>query len=188
MGTMRAITRQGYGDAGVLRLEDVPRPRVRPAQVLVHAHAAGLDRGTEHLMTGTPYAVRLAVGQRRDEDKLAAKPAGLSYAEAAVVPISGDRVTGDRVTGDRVTGVRVIGGRVLGPRRAGRRRGAGEILGGPVTGVMSMTLRCLLRGHRWGPPEGAGRSLFHTCSYCGRTKHLPGEPRAERHDKKGGYP
>jgi NADPH:quinone reductase-like Zn-dependent oxidoreductase len=28
-------------------------------------HAAGLDRGTWHLMTGTPYAVRLAIGLRR---------------------------------------------------------------------------------------------------------------------------
>jgi NADPH:quinone reductase-like Zn-dependent oxidoreductase len=28
-------------------------------------HAAGLDRGTWHLMTGTPYAVRLATGLRR---------------------------------------------------------------------------------------------------------------------------
>lgn len=54
--------------------------------------------------------------------------------------------------------------------------------------VFFMTLRCLVRGHRWGPPEGAGRSFFHTCGYCGKTKHLSGEPRAERHDKKGGYP
>lgn len=33
-------------------------------QVLVRVHAAGLDRGTEHLMTGTPYAVRLAAVKR----------------------------------------------------------------------------------------------------------------------------
>ena len=130
---MRALTRRRYGDSSVLRIEDVPRPDVRPDQVLVRVHAAGLDRGTEHLMTGKPYAVRLAVGLPRPrkpvlgrevagtvalvgaavtrfapgdevfgvapgsfaeyaaagEDKLAAKPAELSFAEAAVVPISG---------------------------------------------------------------------------------------------------
>ena len=130
---MRALTRRRYGDSSVLRIEDVPRPDVRPDQVLVRVHAAGLDRGTEHLMTGKPYAVRLAVGLPRPrnpvlgrdvagtvalvgaavtrfapgdevfgvapgsfaeyaaagEDKLAPKPAELSFAEAAVVPISG---------------------------------------------------------------------------------------------------
>jgi NADPH:quinone reductase-like Zn-dependent oxidoreductase len=133
MDMMRALTRRRYGDSSVLRIEDVPRPDVRPDQVLVRVHAAGLDRGTEHLMTGKPYAVRLALGLRRPrkpvlgrdvagtvalvgaavtrfapgdevfgvapgsfaeyaaagEDKLAAKPAELSFAEAAVVPISG---------------------------------------------------------------------------------------------------
>ena len=32
-----------------------------------------------------------------------------------------------------------------------------------------MNIRCLLRGHTWGPPEGAGRSVVHTCTYCGKT-------------------
>ncbi|MFI5698106.1 NAD(P)-dependent alcohol dehydrogenase [Kribbella sp. NPDC051586] len=101
--------------------------------MLVQVRAAGLDRGTWHLMTGTPSVVRLAIGLRRprnpvpgrdvagivaavgsavttlsvgDEvygvapgsfaeyavtraDKLARKPASLSFEEAAVVPISG---------------------------------------------------------------------------------------------------
>jgi NADPH:quinone reductase-like Zn-dependent oxidoreductase len=130
--TMQAITQSRYGSADVLRLARVPRPAARDDQVLVRVHAAGLDRGTEHLMTGKPYAVRLATGLRRPrnpipgrdvagtvvetgagvtrfapgdevygvapgsfaeyavtgEDKLALKPAGLSFAEAAVVPIS----------------------------------------------------------------------------------------------------
>ena len=130
--TMRAITQDRYGGAEVLRLAHVPRPAVRDDQVLVRVHAAGLDRGTEHLMTGKPYAVRLASGVRRPRnpvpgrdvagtvvevgarvtrfapgedvygvvpgsfaeyavtsaDKLARKPADLSFEEAAVVPIS----------------------------------------------------------------------------------------------------
>jgi NADPH:quinone reductase-like Zn-dependent oxidoreductase len=63
---MRAIVQESYGDAGVLRPVERPVPRtLRDDEVLVRVHAAGLDRGTWHLMTGTPYAVRLAMGLRR---------------------------------------------------------------------------------------------------------------------------
>jgi NADPH:quinone reductase-like Zn-dependent oxidoreductase len=131
--TMRAVLQDGYGSADVLRVGDVPTPRFGDDEVLVEVHAAGLDRGTWHLMTGKPYAARLAFGLRRPRNpvigrdvagtvaavgpaatgfavgdevygvapgsvaeyartkpaKLARKPAGLSFAEAAVVPISG---------------------------------------------------------------------------------------------------
>jgi NADPH:quinone reductase-like Zn-dependent oxidoreductase len=64
--TMRAVVQEAYGDAEVLRPAEVPLPRaLRDDEVLVRVHAAGLDRGTWHLMTGTPYAVRLAMGLRR---------------------------------------------------------------------------------------------------------------------------
>jgi NADPH:quinone reductase-like Zn-dependent oxidoreductase len=64
--TMRAIVQEAYGDAEVLRPAERPLPRaLRDDEVLVRVHAAGLDRGTWHLMTGTPYAVRLAMGLRR---------------------------------------------------------------------------------------------------------------------------
>jgi NADPH:quinone reductase-like Zn-dependent oxidoreductase len=130
--TMRAITQTRYGNSDVLRLAQVPRPVVRDDQVLIRVHAAGLDRGTEHLMTGKPYAVRLASGIRRPknpvpgrdvagtvvevgakvtrfspgdhvygvapgsyaeyavtgENRMAHKPANLSFAEASVIPIS----------------------------------------------------------------------------------------------------
>lgn len=63
--TMQAMTQPRYGGSEVLRPSQVPRPVVRDDQVLIHVRAAGLDRGTEHLMTGKPYAVRLALGLRR---------------------------------------------------------------------------------------------------------------------------
>jgi NADPH:quinone reductase-like Zn-dependent oxidoreductase len=64
--TMRAVVQQGYGDAEVLQLAERPVPRtLRDHDVLVRVRAAGLDRGTWHLMTGTPYAVRLVTGLRR---------------------------------------------------------------------------------------------------------------------------
>ena len=62
---MRTIVQDSYGNSDVLRLDDLPRPDIKDDQVLVRVHAAGLDRGTWHLMTGTPYAVRLAMGLRR---------------------------------------------------------------------------------------------------------------------------
>src|SRR5213078_5091376 len=65
VATMRAIVQTGYGDADVLHAAERPLPRaLRDDEVLVRVHAAGLDRGTWHLMTGTPYAMRLAFGLR----------------------------------------------------------------------------------------------------------------------------
>lgn len=62
--TMQAVVQDTYGSADVLRLARITRPEVADSEVLVRVHAAGLDRGTWHLMTGTPYLLRLAVGLR----------------------------------------------------------------------------------------------------------------------------
>ena len=132
--TMQAITQDRYGEAeDVLRLEEIARPAIGEEEVLLRVHAAGVDRGVWHLMTGLPYPVRLAgygirapktpvrgrevAGQVEatgpavttlhvgDEvfgiadgsfaeyasarpDKLAPKPANLTFAQAAAVPVS----------------------------------------------------------------------------------------------------
>jgi NADPH:quinone reductase-like Zn-dependent oxidoreductase len=96
--TMRAITQSRYGGSEVLRLTQVPRPTVRDDQVLVRVHAAGLDRGTEHLMTGKPYAVRLASGIRRPRNPVPGRDV------AGIVEQVGDRITRFR-PGDKVYGV-----------------------------------------------------------------------------------
>jgi len=59
---MKAIVQDRYGEAEVLRLEDVPMPTIGDGDVLVRVRAAGLERGVWHLMAGRPYAVRLAFG------------------------------------------------------------------------------------------------------------------------------
>jgi NADPH:quinone reductase-like Zn-dependent oxidoreductase len=131
--TMRAVVQRQYGSADVLSVGEIDRPTIGATDVLVQVRAAGLDRGTWHLMTGTPYAVRLVTGLRapknpvpgrdlagvvvavgRDvvrfregdevfgigngsfaeytaarQDKLAHKPANLTFEQAAAVPISG---------------------------------------------------------------------------------------------------
>lgn len=61
-GTMRAVVQKAYGSADVLHLGQLPRPTIKENEVLVRVHAAGLDRGTWHITTGLPYALRLAYG------------------------------------------------------------------------------------------------------------------------------
>lgn len=57
--TMRAIVQDRYGDADRLRLDRIAVPAVGEHDVLVRVRAAGLDRGTWHLMAGKPYLMRL---------------------------------------------------------------------------------------------------------------------------------
>ena len=57
---MKAIIRDAYGSVDALRLADIDQPVAGEVDVLVHVHAAGVDQGVWHLMTGTPYAMRLA--------------------------------------------------------------------------------------------------------------------------------
>ena len=131
---MQAIVRHEYGSADVVRVEEMDRPTISADEVLIRVHAAGMDRGTWHLMAGMPYLFRLmgpglrkpknpvlgldvagtvvAVGAEvtrfkvgdevfgisrgsfaeyaaAREDKLARKPANLTFEQAAVVAISG---------------------------------------------------------------------------------------------------
>jgi NADPH:quinone reductase-like Zn-dependent oxidoreductase len=132
--TMQAIVQADYGSADVLRVEEIDRPKIGDAEVLIRVRAAGLDRGTWHMMAGKPYLMRLigfglrapknrvpgldvagtvvAVGADvtrfepgdevfgisrgsfadyacAREDKLARKPANLTFDQAAVVAVSG---------------------------------------------------------------------------------------------------
>ena len=130
---MKAIVQHRYGSADTLHVAEIDRPAIGHDEVLLKVHAAGLDRGTLHLMTGEPYLIRLGFGLRgpknavpgldvagtvvavgRDvtrwqtgdevfgigqgsfaeytcakEAKLALRPASLSFAQAAVVAVSG---------------------------------------------------------------------------------------------------
>ena len=131
---MKAIVRYKYGSPDVLELRDIDKPEITDDEVLVRVHAAGVDRGAWHLMTGLPYPIRLAgyglrapknlvlgrdlagvvdtvgknvsrfqpddevfgIGEgsfaeyaRAREDKLAPKPANLTFEQAAAVAISG---------------------------------------------------------------------------------------------------
>jgi NADPH:quinone reductase-like Zn-dependent oxidoreductase len=64
--TMRAIVQDRYGGLDVLELRAIDRPVPKASEVLVRVHAAGLDRGVWHVMTGLPYMIRfIGFGVRR---------------------------------------------------------------------------------------------------------------------------
>jgi len=56
---MKAIVQDVYGPAEVLELREIDAPIVGDDEVLIQVHAAGVDPGVWHLMTGLPYLVRL---------------------------------------------------------------------------------------------------------------------------------
>jgi NADPH:quinone reductase-like Zn-dependent oxidoreductase len=58
---MQAIVQDTYGSTDVLELRDVAKPAPKDGEVLVRVHAAGLDRGVWHVMTGLPYLIRVVV-------------------------------------------------------------------------------------------------------------------------------
>ncbi len=62
ISTMNAIVQEEWGTvpAKVLRFAEVAKPTIGDDEVLVRVRAASVDMGTWHLMTGLPYAMRLA--------------------------------------------------------------------------------------------------------------------------------
>ncbi len=186
---MKAILQERYGSPDVLELRDIDQPVVGDGDVLVRVHAAGVDPGVWHLMTGLPYLVRLALGFRAPrsrvrgmavsgrveavgkkvtrfrpgddvfgscdgsfaeyacarEDKLAPKPANLTFEQAAAVPISAvTALQGLRDKGRVQPGQKVL---VIG---AGRGVGTfavqlAKAFGTEVTGVCSTAKQDLVR-------------------------------------------
>lgn len=93
---MKAIVQDEYGDADRLELRDVPDPVPGKGEVLLDVHAAGLERGAWHLMTGRPLIGRVAIGVRRPRWPLGIEVSG-------VVSAVGEGVTRFAV-GDAVLG------------------------------------------------------------------------------------
>src|SRR4051812_26239124 len=95
---VRAVVQTGKGAADVLHVAEVEQPVIGAGEVLVKVRAAGLDRGTWHLMAGMPYAARLVVGLRAPKNPVP----GLDV--AGVVVAIGSEVTRFQ-PGDEVFGV-----------------------------------------------------------------------------------
>ncbi|GGK84356.1 NAD(P)-dependent alcohol dehydrogenase [Streptomyces flaveus] len=97
---MKSIVQERYGPSpeNVLRLAEIDKPTIGRGEALVRVHAASVDRGTWHIMSGLPYPVRAAgFGLRRPKYP---NP-GRSFA-GTVEAVGGD-VTGFK-PGDEVFG------------------------------------------------------------------------------------
>ncbi len=96
---MRAVVREQYGVPGeVLHVAQVAVPSAGADEVLVRVHAAGVDRGAWHIVTGLPYPLRLAgFGVRAPKNPVVGGDL------AGVVASVGSAVTRFRV-GDEVYG------------------------------------------------------------------------------------
>jgi NADPH:quinone reductase-like Zn-dependent oxidoreductase len=97
--TMRAVVQDTYGSVDVLHLATVPQPEIADNEVLVKVRAAGLDRGTWHMMAGQPYLLRvIGFGLRAPKNRVP----GLDV--AGTVSAVGSAVTRFS-TGDEVFGI-----------------------------------------------------------------------------------
>lgn len=95
--TNRAIVQDAYGSADVLHLAQITTPQIADDEVLLRVHAAGLDRGAWHLMTGRPYLLRLGFGLRKPKNPvLGREVAGTVVAVGSAVTrfAAGDEVYG----------------------------------------------------------------------------------------------
>jgi NADPH:quinone reductase-like Zn-dependent oxidoreductase len=97
---MKAIVQDEYGSADVLRFEDVEAPVAGTGEVLLRVGAASAFIGDWHVMTGTPYAIRLVSGLRSPKQRVRGQDV------AGTVEALGEDVTGFLV-GDEVFGVGV---------------------------------------------------------------------------------
>lgn len=96
---MKAITQYQYGGPETLSFEDVDKPNPQEDEVLVAVKAASLNIADWHMMTGTPYMVRLmGAGLRKPKTPKVGKDV------AGVVAVVGKAVTrlkpGDEVFGE----------------------------------------------------------------------------------------
>jgi NADPH:quinone reductase-like Zn-dependent oxidoreductase len=95
---MKAIVQDEYGSADVLELEDVETPVAGRGEVLIRVIAASAFIGDWHVMTGTPYAIRLVSGLGKPKQRVRGQDV------AGRIEAVGEGVTAFR-SGDEVFGV-----------------------------------------------------------------------------------
>jgi NADPH:quinone reductase-like Zn-dependent oxidoreductase len=99
---MKAIVQRAYGDASVLKIDEIDRPVIGDDDVLVRVRAAGLNHADWVYTSGTPLIARLAFGTRAPRAIVRGKDV------AGIVDSVGVNVTafvpGDEVYGELESG------------------------------------------------------------------------------------
>lgn len=95
---MRAVLQTRYGPPDVLSVGTIAVPDTADDEVLVEVAAAGLDRGTWHLLTGLPLLARFESGMRRPKRSVP------GFDVSGTVVRVGAKVSGFAV-GDQVCGI-----------------------------------------------------------------------------------
>lgn len=96
---MRAIVQPTYGGPDVLEVADLATLEPGRGEVLVAVEAAAVDRGTVHLLRGTPYLLRLGVGLRRPRARFQVPGRDVAGTVVALGPEVEGFAVGDRVHG-----------------------------------------------------------------------------------------
>lgn len=94
---MRAVVRTTYGGPEALRFTEVDTPKPGPGEVRVRVRASSVNFGDDALISGRPWAMRLACGLRRPRNP------GIGLDFAGEIEALGPGVT-DLALGDRVFG------------------------------------------------------------------------------------
>ena len=96
---MKAVVQGTYGSPDVLEVRQIGKPVAGDDDLLVRVHAAGVDPGVWHLMTGLPYLVRvMGCGLRTPKVRVRGRDV------AGRVEAVGTNVTGFHL-GDEVFGI-----------------------------------------------------------------------------------
>lgn len=111
--SMTAVVTRRYGGIDEVEVDQVPTPVPGRGEVLVQVRAASLNPADHHVVTGTPYLVRLLSGLRRP--KHVVRGADLAGTVVAVGPGVDDLALGADVFGEAAHGA--FGGYAAVPAR-----------------------------------------------------------------------
>ena len=97
-GAMKAMVRDRFGSADVLRLDDIETPRISSDEALVRVRASSVSIGDWFWLTGSPLLMRPASGLLRPRDRVLGRDVA-GIVEAVGADVSDLRV-GDEVYGE----------------------------------------------------------------------------------------
>lgn len=94
---MKAVVANGYGSPEILEVKEMPKPQIKPREILVRTSVASITRADTQMRAGDPWYARLVLGLFKRKHPVI----GTGYA-GVVVEVGAER--GDFEIGDSVFG------------------------------------------------------------------------------------